>query len=53
MAERLKRAGVAILEIPANYYDDLVARYDLSDDFAAALHRYNILYDRTSDGEFL
>lgn len=52
-AERLKRAGVALLEIPANYYDDLVARHDLSDDFAAALRRCNILYDRSNDGEFL
>lgn len=52
-AERLQRAGVAILDIPGNYYDDLIARYDLPDDFVTALRRYNILYDRSSDGEFL
>jgi 4-hydroxyphenylpyruvate dioxygenase len=46
-------AEAPILQIPANYYDDLQARFDLADDVVAELRRLNILYDRTPDGEYL
>lgn len=42
-----------ILPIPANYYVDLQARLDLSDEFVDELQRLDILYDRTADGEYL
>jgi 4-hydroxyphenylpyruvate dioxygenase len=52
-AERLDQAGVAMLPIPANYYDDLAARFGLEADFVDRLARHNILYDRDDDGEYL
>ncbi len=51
-AERLRANGVEILAIPANYYDDLAARFDLDEDQLATMARLNILYDRQGDGEF-
>ena len=51
-ARALGRAGLATLPIPENYYDDLEARYDLSDDVLAELRRYGIMYERDGDGEF-
>ena len=43
-------AGLPILRIPRNYYDDLAARYDLPDDTIEALRVSNILYDRDERG---
>ncbi|TCO75799.1 4-hydroxyphenylpyruvate dioxygenase [Plasticicumulans lactativorans] len=46
--------GVAILDIPRNYYDDLDARYALEPGFLARMAEANVLYDRDeSGGEFL
>lgn len=46
--------GVAILDIPRNYYDDLDARYALEPEFLARMAEANVLYDRDeSGGEFL
>ncbi|MGL4241076.1 MAG: bifunctional sugar phosphate isomerase/epimerase/4-hydroxyphenylpyruvate dioxygenase family protein [Beijerinckiaceae bacterium] len=45
-------AGVEMLPIPENYYDDLVARTDLSATDIEGLKRLNILYDRDAGGEF-
>ncbi|BAS11636.1 4-hydroxyphenylpyruvate dioxygenase [Arthrobacter sp. Hiyo4] len=45
--------GLAFLEIPANYYEDLAARFGLAPDFLATLRDLNLLYDRDADGEFL
>ncbi|MBN0147919.1 VOC family protein, partial [Pseudomonas aeruginosa] len=39
-----KEAGVALLEIPLNYYDDLAARFDFDDEFLRELAYYNVLY---------
>ena len=47
------RPDAPILRIPDNYYDDLVARYDLDDEFVDVLRRHNILYDRVGGGEYL
>ena len=53
-AARAMRAMEApLLEIPANYYDDLEARLDLTPSLAAALREHSVLYDRDSRGEFL
>lgn len=46
-------AGAPILSIPANYYLDLRARFDLAEDFLATLRKHNILYDRNATGEYL
>lgn len=49
-AIRMKRAGLPILVIARNYYDDLQARFGLDDAFVARLAAYNILYDRDAGG---
>lgn len=46
-------ADAPILQIPANYYIDLQARFDLTEQFVETLGRRNVLYDRTADGEYL
>jgi 4-hydroxyphenylpyruvate dioxygenase len=51
-AHRLHERGIETLPIPANYYEDLSARFALGDAAVADLQRYNILYDRTADGEY-
>jgi 4-hydroxyphenylpyruvate dioxygenase len=43
-------AGLPILRIPRNYYDDLAARYDLPDETIDAMRASNILYDRDEKG---
>ncbi|MDT3722109.1 3-dehydroshikimate dehydratase QuiC [Pseudomonas oryzihabitans] len=48
--EQAKAAGVPLLEIPMNYYDDLGARFDFDDDFLSRLAYYNVLYDRDTQG---
>ncbi|PNI08840.1 4-hydroxyphenylpyruvate dioxygenase [Arthrobacter sp. AFG7.2] len=45
--------GLEFLQIPANYYEDLDARFDLEPGFLATLKELNLLYDRDADGEFL
>ncbi|MDQ1054045.1 4-hydroxyphenylpyruvate dioxygenase [Arthrobacter sp. SORGH_AS 212] len=53
-AARAARArGLDFLQIPANYYEDLDARFDLDPGFLATLRELNLLYDRDADGEFL
>ncbi|BBY26907.1 sugar phosphate isomerase/epimerase and 4-hydroxyphenylpyruvate domain-containing protein [Mycolicibacterium sediminis] len=42
-----------ILRIPANYYVDLRARLDLTDEFVESLREANVLYDRNAHGEYL
>ncbi|HTR11254.1 MAG TPA: TIM barrel protein [Paraburkholderia sp.] len=47
-------AGVPLLRVPANYYDDLDARHALDPAFLDALSQHNLLYDRDErGGEFL
>jgi 4-hydroxyphenylpyruvate dioxygenase len=47
---RAKEAGVPLLDIPLNYYDDLAARFDFDDEFLSELAYYNVLYDRDTQG---
>ncbi len=49
----LRAQGAPLLTIPANYYDDLAARFALSDERLAELQAANLLYDRDEAGEFL
>ncbi len=48
--DRLRATGLALLPIPDNYYDDLIARFGLGDDMVDALQRRHIMYDRAPDG---
>jgi 4-hydroxyphenylpyruvate dioxygenase len=50
--DRLRASGVALLQIPVNYYDDLTARFALSGDLVDRLRFNGILYDRIGEAEF-
>ncbi|WP_104062905.1 bifunctional sugar phosphate isomerase/epimerase/4-hydroxyphenylpyruvate dioxygenase family protein [Arthrobacter sp. 4R501] len=52
-AGNCKARGLEFLQIPANYYEDLDARFGLASDFLVTLQDLNLLYDRDADGEFL
>jgi len=46
--------GLPLLDLPANYYDDLEARFGLDDAMLGQLQRGRLLYDRdAAQGEFL
>lgn len=51
--ERLRRRGVSFVPISDNYYDDLLARFDLAPERVEQLRRLGILYDRSTAGEYL
>jgi 4-hydroxyphenylpyruvate dioxygenase len=50
---QLTSRGARLLPIPANYYDDIAARWDLPDEQIAQLKAHNILFDRDANGDFL
>ncbi|MCS6932131.1 MAG: sugar phosphate isomerase/epimerase and 4-hydroxyphenylpyruvate domain-containing protein [Acetobacteraceae bacterium] len=53
VADGAAAAGAPLLDIPANYYADLGARFGLDDEALMALSRRHLLYDRdASGGEF-
>ncbi|MGE0723230.1 MAG: bifunctional sugar phosphate isomerase/epimerase/4-hydroxyphenylpyruvate dioxygenase family protein [Alphaproteobacteria bacterium] len=52
-ARAMKSSGMRTLPIPANYYDDLDARFGLDPDFLAELRALGLLYDRDADGDYL
>ncbi|WP_171113897.1 MULTISPECIES: sugar phosphate isomerase/epimerase and 4-hydroxyphenylpyruvate domain-containing protein [Streptomyces] len=51
-ARRFRETGGRLLPVPANYYDDLAARYDLTDEELATYRELGILYDRDPHGVF-
>jgi 4-hydroxyphenylpyruvate dioxygenase len=51
-AEAAKSAGLDLLEIGPNYYDDLQARFGLEPKLTARMAALNILYDRDAEGEY-
>lgn len=51
-ARRIRERGAGLLPIPANYYDDLDARYELEPELLATMAELGILYDRDENGEF-
>jgi 4-hydroxyphenylpyruvate dioxygenase len=53
IARAARERGLRSLPIAANYYDDLIARFDLTADFVAELRDLGMLYDRDDHGEFL
>jgi 4-hydroxyphenylpyruvate dioxygenase len=53
VASAARDAGLDFLRIPDNYYDDLAARFDLSDELLTQLRQLGLLYDRDGNGEFI
>ncbi|MFB2584595.1 bifunctional sugar phosphate isomerase/epimerase/4-hydroxyphenylpyruvate dioxygenase family protein [Herbiconiux liukaitaii] len=53
IARRARDAGLQLLQIPSNYYDDLSARFELDPAFIAELRELGLLYDRDDAGEFI
>ncbi|MEO0318273.1 MAG: hypothetical protein RL404_1950 [Pseudomonadota bacterium] len=52
VAERVRDAGLPMLEIGPNYYADLEARFGLDTDLVKRMAQLNILYDRDGTGEY-
>jgi len=51
-AEAARARGLAMLDIPHNYYDDLQARFDLDDALISQMAECGILYDRDGEAEY-
>ncbi|MGW5971286.1 bifunctional sugar phosphate isomerase/epimerase/4-hydroxyphenylpyruvate dioxygenase family protein [Streptomyces sp. NPDC055186] len=49
-ARRLREAGVPLLPIPANYYDDLAARHEFADGELETYRELGILHDHDEHG---
>jgi len=52
LADRLRRENFDVLDLPQNYYDDVLARFDLAPDHLQRLQSNNILYDEDDNGPF-
>jgi 4-hydroxyphenylpyruvate dioxygenase len=52
-ARALRAAGTPVLTLPANYADDLDARFDLAPDLLAAVREHGLMYDEDAGGAFL
>ena len=52
VARRAVDRGLVPLAIPRNYYDDLLARFDLSAAEVETLAELGLLYDRDATGDF-
>jgi 4-hydroxyphenylpyruvate dioxygenase len=53
LARSARDRGFRALAIPANYYDDIRARYDIDPDLLDKLQDLDVMYDRDDAGEFL
>ncbi|GGF39925.1 4-hydroxyphenylpyruvate dioxygenase [Marmoricola endophyticus] len=53
VARRALAAGMRFLPVPANYYDDLAARYGLDESRLEELRSLNLLYERDGEAEFV
>lgn len=53
LARAARERGFRPLDIPANYYDDVEARYQIEPDLLEELRDLNVMYDRDDSGEFL
>ena len=49
-AAETRARGAAMLDIPANYYDDLVARFGFDDEAATRMEQGGVLYDEDGTG---
>ncbi len=52
-ARAVRDAGVPVVQIPDNYYDDLDARLEPPAELLAELRADSVLYDRDAAGEYL
>jgi 4-hydroxyphenylpyruvate dioxygenase len=52
-ARALHDAGAPLLAVPANYHDDLDARFDLDPVLLENMRRYGLFYDEHEDGAFI
>ncbi len=52
VARRAVERGLVPLAIPQNYYEDLVARFDLTDSQVETMAALSLLHDRDAGGEF-
>jgi 4-hydroxyphenylpyruvate dioxygenase len=53
LARAARAAGLDVLPIPDNYYEDLAARFDLAPDALGELRALGLAYDRDGAGEYL
>jgi 4-hydroxyphenylpyruvate dioxygenase len=53
VARLARERGMRFLPIPANYYDDLAARFGLDEELLGVLREHQLLYDRDATGAFL
>ncbi|MFJ8591368.1 bifunctional sugar phosphate isomerase/epimerase/4-hydroxyphenylpyruvate dioxygenase family protein [Streptomyces sp. NPDC093598] len=51
-ARRFREAGGSLLPVPANYHDDLAARFEFADGELETYRDLGILYDRDAHGVF-
>ncbi|EKX67572.1 TIM barrel protein [Streptomyces ipomoeae] len=51
-ARAFRAAGGRLLAVPANYYDDLAARFEFDEGELETYRELGILYDRDTNGEF-
>ena len=51
-ARRIRDNGLDLLPIPRNYYDDLVARFQLAPEMIAQMAECGIMYDRDDTGDY-
>ena len=49
----LEKNGISFAKIPCNYYDDIQAKFGLSEQFISRLKSLNLLYDREDGGTFI
>lgn len=52
VSRAMTAAGVRLLDVGPNHYDDLVARGWVDEDTAAELHAHRVLLDRDEHGEY-
>lgn len=52
-ARTLRERGAPLLEVPANYYDDLDARWQLPAGLLRDLRELDVMYDEDAQGAFL
>ncbi|WP_104526290.1 sugar phosphate isomerase/epimerase and 4-hydroxyphenylpyruvate domain-containing protein [Blastococcus atacamensis] len=50
---RMREAGAPLLPLPANYADDLDARFDLPPDLLAAIREHGLMYEEDGQGGYL
>lgn len=53
LARTARENGLEILPIPDNYYEDLTARFGLSDAVVGELRELDLVYDRDGDAEYV